>query len=156
MHCCHDVIGNSHKVAARERVIMKTAFTCSIALSGFLLLALASPGRADEFDRLSYFTFSGAVQVPGATLAAGTYTFKLANPNSGRNVGIVTSRNDRIVYSQFLLTPDLRRSLMKDDDSLILFHETPAGIPPAVRAWFYPGQETGYVLKYSRKQMQSF
>ena len=36
------------------------------------LLALMVPGvRADDYNKLTYFTFSGTVQVPGATLPAG-------------------------------------------------------------------------------------
>jgi hypothetical protein len=46
-------------------------FGCAVALT----LALRRAASADENDRLTYMTFSGPVQVPGVTLAAGTYTF---------------------------------------------------------------------------------
>src|SRR5689334_9461934 len=105
---------------------MKPAFYCSLALSALLLLVSAPSGHADEFDRMTYFTFSGAVQVPGATLPAGTYQFKLANPAQGHNVGIVLSRSGRIPYAQFFMTPDLHRPAKDDDHSVIVFHETPA------------------------------
>ena len=44
-------------------------------------LALSAQGvRADDYNKLTYFTFSAPVQVPGVTLPAGKYTFKLADP----------------------------------------------------------------------------
>ena len=52
---------------------------------GAALLALFVPGvRADDYTKLTYFTFSAPVQVPGKVLPAGTYMFKLADPESGR------------------------------------------------------------------------
>ena len=45
-----------------------------------LVTLMAAPGvRADEWNKKTILTFSGPVQIPGATLAAGTYVFKLAD-----------------------------------------------------------------------------
>jgi hypothetical protein len=54
----------------------------SSVLAGFLVVALfagpsARPAQASTFDKLSYVTFSGPVQIPGVVLPAGTYIFKL-------------------------------------------------------------------------------
>lgn len=133
---------------------MRPASLRFIALSSLLLLLFASVGRANDFDKLTYFTFSGPVQVPGATLAAGTYEFRLANPGSGHNVGIVSSRNGKTVYAQFFMTPSLQRRHV-DGDSLIVFRETKAGVPPAIRGWFYAGEEIGYEFMYSHRQLDT-
>src|SRR4051794_843180 len=43
------------------------------------LVAFLAPGaHADEWNKRTYLTFSGPVQIPGATLPAGTYTFEIA------------------------------------------------------------------------------
>ena len=51
-----------------------------------------------DTSRTTHFTFSGAVQLPGVTLPAGTYTFEVVNPNSGSDVVSVTSRDRSKVY----------------------------------------------------------
>ena len=51
------------------RVLINAA--CAIALAALI----ASPARADEWNKKTFLTFSGPVQVPGVTLPAGTYTF---------------------------------------------------------------------------------
>ena len=47
---------------------------------------MSRSARADEFDRLMVITFSGPVEVPGEVLPAGTYQFKLADPNGDRSL----------------------------------------------------------------------
>ena len=54
---------------------------CVLALASLVAVG----ARADENDRLTYLTFSGPVQLPGVTLAAGTYTFKLADLSGSRH-----------------------------------------------------------------------
>ena len=49
---------------------------CGTAL---LAVCLAPAGHADEWTKLTYFTFSAPVDMPGMTLPAGTYRFELAD-----------------------------------------------------------------------------
>ena len=46
--------------------------------------------------------------------------------------------------------PDTRTQTT--DKTVILFGETPAGTPPAVQTWFYPGESIGYELVYPKDQ----
>ena len=133
---------------------MRPASLLFIALSSLALLLFASVGRANDFDKLTYFTFSGPVQIPGATLAAGTYEFKLVNPGSGHNVGMVSSRNGKTVYAQFFMTPSLFRHHV-DGNPLIVFRETKLGVPPAIRGWFYGDEEVGFEFMYSHEQLDT-
>jgi hypothetical protein len=55
---------------------------CAAALT----LLLAPGARADEWNKKTILTFSGPVQIPGATLPAGSYVFKLADIPSNRHV----------------------------------------------------------------------
>src|SRR4051794_27254277 len=51
-----------------------------IAVCAFALAAFTAPrAHADEWNKKTFLTFSGPVQVPGTTLPAGTYMFKLAD-----------------------------------------------------------------------------
>jgi hypothetical protein len=106
----------------------------------------AAPLAAETLDRLTYLTFSGSVQVPGTRLDAGTYRFRLANPETGRNVIQVLSYDGSTVYAMFHTTPDSRTTVT--EESTVTFRETPAGVPPAVKSLFYGGERRGYQFTY--------
>lgn len=114
------------------------------------LVAALTPGPASgiTYDKLAYLTFSAPVQIPGATLSAGTYRFHLTNPDTSRNVLQVLSNDGAIVYAMFHTIPDRRTSLTVDPT--VTFRETPAGVPPAVRSLFYGGEYKGYEFVYPK------
>jgi hypothetical protein len=105
-----------------------------------------APSGAFTYDKLAYLTFSGPVQVPGVTLDAGTYRFRLANPDTSRNVLQVLSYDGMTVYAMFHTIPDSRMSIT--EDPVVTFTETPAGVPAAVKSLFYGGEHNGYEFVY--------
>jgi hypothetical protein len=117
-----------------------------VALAG-LIVPVA---RADEWDKKTYLTFSAPVEVPGATLPAGTYTFKLADLQSNRHVVQILNKDESQIYATLLAIPDQR--LEPSDKPVVLFSETPSGTAPAVKAWFYPGDTIGDEFVYPRNQ----
>jgi hypothetical protein len=123
-----------------------TSLTCAVALT----LALAPGARADENDRLTYMTFSGPVQIPGVTLAAGTYTFKIADTQSNRHVVQVFTKDDNKLITTLMTIPNERLEPVKD--TFVMFAERPAGTPVAVKAWFYPGRSIGEEFLDPRNQ----
>src|SRR5438128_707639 len=115
------------------------------------LTALLAPGaRADEWNKKTFFTFSGPVQVPGATLPAGTYTFKLADLQGNRHVVQIFDKDGTKLYTTILAIPDQR--LQPTDKPVVMFSETPAGTPAAIKAWFYPGDTIGDEFVYPRTE----
>jgi hypothetical protein len=121
-------------------------------LSGAAVLAmcLAPAAHADEWNKRTYLTFSGPVQIPGATLAAGTYTFELADPNMARHVIRVSEKDSGKPVALFMTIPQDR--LDPPDNNLVLFRERPAGAPQAIQAWFYPGDRIGEEFVYPKSQ----
>ena len=110
------------------------------------MLSLWAPARADEFTKLTYFTFSQPVQLPGVTLQPGKYRFELADPVESRRV-IRVSNEDGTKHLAMLQTiPNEMRDAAKDP--VVMFGETPAGETLAVKAWTYPGERTGYEFIY--------
>lgn len=119
---------------------------CALAVA-----ALARPSaRADEFNKQTFLTFSGPVQVPGATLPAGTYMFKLADLQGNRHVVQIFDKEGTKLYTTILAIPDQR--LEPTDKPVVMFSETPAGSPAAIKAWFYPGDTIGDEFVYPRKE----
>ena len=120
---------------------------CVLAIAA----CVAVGARADENDRLTYLTFSGPVQLPGVTLAAGTYTFKLADLSGSKHVVHVFTKEDSPKLITTLMTiPNERLDPVKD--TYIMFQERPAGMPQAMKAWFYPGRSIGEEFIYPKQQ----
>lgn len=120
----------------------------SVLVAGCIAMMTPAPLGASTYDHLAYLTFSGRVQVPGVTLDAGTYRFRLANPDSGRKILQVLSENGSEVYAMFQTRPDTRRTAT--GAATVTFIETPSGVPPAIRSLFYGGQFNGYEFVYPR------
>jgi hypothetical protein len=127
---------------------LSRTFTCGVALAA--LLALAAGARADEHDRLTYMTFSGPVQLPGVTLAAGTYTFKLADTDGNRHIVQVFRKENSKLITTVMTIPNERLEPVKD--TYIMFAERPVGSPQAMKAWFYPGRSIGEEFIYPKQQ----
>ena len=122
-----------------------------LSLTGVLMaasLAVAAPTFASgvTYDKLAYLTFSGSVQVPGVTLTAGTYRFRLTNPDTSRNVLQVLSHDGSTVHAMFQAIPDSRSR--RTADPVVSLRETAEGVPPAVKSLFYGGEYRGYEFVY--------
>ena len=118
----------------------------SIVAGAFVAAMAGTPASALTYDKLTHLTFSGPVQVPGATLDAGTYRFHLADPSTSRNVIQVLSNDGSIVYAMFFTLPD--RRVAATEGPAVTFMEVPVGVAPPVRSLFYPGELRGYEFVY--------
>ena len=116
-----------------------------------LVSALASGANAFTHDKRTYFTFSQPVALPGMTLPAGTYMFRLANPDTGRKVIQVANKEGTESFAMLHTIPAQRPDAPKDSE--IRFRETAAGAPPAVGTYWYMGERIGYEFLYSKAQL---
>jgi hypothetical protein len=114
------------------------------------LLIGASVASAQPSDRSTYVTFSGPVSIPGKTLPAGTYTFKLADSPSDRHIVQVYDKDQTQVFATLLAVPAERAEA--SGDPVITFGETPSNTPPAVRYWYYAGEKSGTEFVYPKSQ----
>jgi len=126
----------------------RTTFFIVIA-AVLVLVGWTTPAvvNAHTYDRLAYLTFTGPVQVPGATLGAGTYRFRVVNPDSGLRVFQVLSHDGAVVHAMFYTIPDSRMNVT--DNPTVTFRETAAGVPPAIKSLFYGGERAGYEFMYT-------
>ena len=114
-----------------------------------IVTVLTAPGvRADEWNKKTILTFSGPVQIPGATLPAGSYVFKLADLSGNRHVVQVFDKDEKGIIATLLAIPNER--LEPANDPIILFSERPVGSPQAVKVWFYPGKRIGNEFVYPK------
>ena len=120
---------------------------CALAVA---LIIMVTGVRADEYTKQTFLTFSAPVQVPGMTLPAGTYMFKLANPDSGRRAIQIWDEQGTKLFTMLLTIPDQQPE--PKDDPVVLFSERPSGAAPAVKSWFYPAERIGYEFIYPKDQ----
>ena len=115
-------------------------------------LAVIAPATASAqpADKRTFFTFSGNVDMPGVALPAGQYEFRIANPDSSRNVIQVRSRDGKKNFGLFL-THQAER-VTASDDAEVRFLEAGAGAAPAIKTWWYPGERIGYEFVYPKAQ----
>jgi hypothetical protein len=120
---------------------------CGLGVAAVLVAAVA---YAQPSDKRTFFTFSRPVTLPGVTLPAGKYMFRLADDTTSRKVIQVVSADGTKPYAMLLTIPDERRDPPKDAE--VSFLETASNAPSAVGAWWYPGERTGYEFIYPRAQ----
>jgi len=122
-------------------------FFCTLALAA----ALAPAAWADEYNRQTYLTFSGPVQLPGITLPAGTYMLKLADPGNGMlNAIQIWDRSGMHLYKT--LQTMRRRRGEAPKDPIVMFKEAVAGQAQPVQSWFYPNDSTGYEFIWPKEE----
>ena len=115
-----------------------------------LTLSIAGRAEAQPADYRTYFTFSAPVTLPGVTLPAGKYIFRLADPDSSRKVINVLSEDGKRSLAMLQTIPNQAMKAPKDAE--IRFMETSAKVPPPVKTWWYAGKAIGYEFIYPRKQ----
>jgi hypothetical protein len=125
------------------------------------LLVTAASTRAyaqlTTTHKTTYLTFSGPVQVPGATLPAGTYLFRVANPPVQTIWEVVDAKHQHVL-AQFFFVPTGNRTVQEINRAggkpVVRFHETPHGVAPALKTLYYPLDSAGYVFLYPRAQAE--
>ena len=125
--------------------LQQVAKVCCAALLG---VALLQNSLADAWNKKTIVTFSGPVEIPGKVLPAGTYVFKLLNSLADRNIVQIFNKDENKVYATILAVPDYR--LKPTGETVITFEERAANAPPAIRAWFYPGDQYGQQFVYPK------
>ncbi len=119
---------------------------CAIAIAAFAV----PNAHADEWNKKTFLTFSGPVQVPGTTLPAGTYMFKLADLETNRHVVQVFDKDGGKLIAMFLTVPDYKLDVPKDN--VVMFEERPKNMAQAIKAWWYVGDKTGDEFVYPKTQ----
>lgn len=127
-----------------------------------LLVTFGAPhafAQGTTANKQMFLTFSGTVQVPGATLPKGTYVFRIADPDAQR-VWQVLDRSERHVLAQFYYVRTADRTIAEMNAAhgkpVVRFHETAYGDPPAIRIVYYPSDMAGAEFLYPKAQATQF
>src|SRR6266550_2776006 len=130
-----------------------TSIAAAVFTAAFLTAATAS-AQDSNVDQRTFLTFSGPVQMPGTTLPAGKYVFKLA-PTSLHNVMQVFDGEEKHIIGQWFFVPANRTNEEQsraDGKPIVMFREMPEGFTPAIHYFFYPTDLTGKEFIYPKHQ----
>jgi hypothetical protein len=121
---------------------------CCIAAFGAGIATLSVD--ADAWNKKTVITITDPMQIPGATLTPGKYVFKLMDSSSNRHIVQVFNEDETKVINTILAIPNQR--LQATGKSEFGFWEVPAGSTPALRSWFYPGDNSGHEFAYPKQE----
>jgi hypothetical protein len=125
---------------------MIAGMICLMLLGGTYLVPKV---RAGESDKKTTVTINEPIQVPGKVLSAGTYVFKLLDPNDRTLVAIYDADETHLITT-VQGVPEVRTQT--PDKAILQLEERPSGQPEALKAWFYPGDDTGVMFVYATQK----
>ncbi len=133
------------------QLTFRTFLAASLAIAGAGLIATSIVGRAkaDTWDKMTYMTINERVIAGNKVLEPGTYVWKLLDSPSDRHIVQIFNKDQTHLEETILAIPNYR--LQPTGKTSFAFWETPAGVPKAVRAWFYPGDNFGQEFQYPKK-----
>jgi hypothetical protein len=132
---------------------MTNRFKLVIAAFCFILMAsvIAPVSKAQNGDKKTIVTFDEPIEIPGnVILPAGTYFFKLLNQDSGRWVVQIFDEHQTKTFATLITIEDFRYH--PTNKVVMNFTERPAGSPPAIKEWFFPGEKQGRAFVYGKKR----
>ncbi len=121
---------------------MFTGMICLMLLGGTFFVPKV---QADESDKKTIVTVNEPIQVPGKVLPAGTYVFKLLDSNDRTLVSIYNADEMHLIAT-IQGIPGFR--METPDKAILQLEERPSGQPEALKAWFYPGDNSGVEFVY--------
>ena len=129
---------------------MLSRFVRSSVCAVTLLALTTAPAVAQTpIDKRVLFTFSGPVTLPGVTLPAGKYLFRLPSAIN-RNLVQVLNAEGTKTYGTFFAIPAERPVVPENPE--VRFMETPVNTTHPIRTWWYPGESTGFEFIYPKEQ----
>jgi hypothetical protein len=119
----------------------------ALTLAGFTQL------RADEIDKKTRIQVNETILIPGRTLPPGKYVIKLMRSATNRNIVQIFNDDENKLQATILAINNYR--VEPTDKTTLRYWETPSGSPPALRAWFAPGDQYGQEFAYPKKMAET-
>jgi hypothetical protein len=114
------------------------------------LFAGTAAAQDSNVNQRTYFTFSAPIELPGKTLPAGTYLFRLVDSPSNRHIVQVFDKGEKQIFATILAIPAQR--LEPSSDPEVRFMEAAASQPAPIKTWWFPGRTIGHEFIYPKEQ----
>ena len=124
----------------------RTIAVLAVSLMGS---ALVPALQADEWDKKTNIKIDQSIDVQGTVLPPGSYVMKRLLDSDRFTVQIYNADDNRLITT-VLAIPAYRRDA---GDTEFKFYGADQGQPPALRTWFYPGDNFGVEFRSVPKVM---
>jgi hypothetical protein len=130
---------------------LRSFYISALAITGVGLLGgtFITRAHASAWDKMTIVNVNEPIIAGNKVLDPGTYVWKLLDSPSNRHIVQIYDKDQRHLETTVLALPNYR--LHPQGKTQFSFWETPAGVPKAVRAWFYPGDNFGQEFPYPKK-----
>jgi hypothetical protein len=108
--------------------------------------ALVPSLKADEWDKRTNITINRSIDVQGTVLPAGSYVMKVLSSPADRHTVQIFNADDNHIVATILAIPASRAA--STDETEFKFYEVAEGQTPALRTWFYPGDNAGFEFRF--------
>jgi len=141
--------GHGYQASNETSFLRKMRRVKVVAVMIFLVLGLLGGAKADEENKKTIVSFNRRFEIPGGqVLPAGKYVFKVLDPSANPNVIQIFSEDEKHLYATIMALPKYR--LRQTEKTVMTFSARAAGVPEAIRTWFYPGSTRGVEFMYPK------
>jgi len=117
-----------------------------LAAGAIALIAVMGIVSADPWNKMTKLDVKETILIPGKELPPGKYVMKLMDSQGNRHIVQIMNEEQNKVEATILAIPNYR--LQPTGKTELRYWESPAGTPPALRAWFFPGDNFGQEFAY--------
>jgi len=129
---------------------IRNGVATAVAAATLVAVPAAAHAQDQPYDKRTFYTFSGPVELPGVALQPGQYVFRLADPDSSRKMIQVVSADGKRVFGTFFSVPiEMAEAPSKPEVRLM---EAAPGAPAPIRAVWYANERIGSEFIYPREQ----
>lgn len=119
-----------------------------IVVGAAALLVVIGVSSADQWNKKTILDVKETILVPGKELPPGKYVMKLLDSQSNRHIVQIFNADESQLQTTVLAIPNYK--MRPSGNTELRYWESPAGTPPALRAWFYPGDNFGQEFAYPK------
>jgi hypothetical protein len=123
---------------------MKTKITAG----AIALIAVMGIVSADPWNKKTTLDVKETILIPGKELPPGKYVMKLVDSQANRHIVQIMNEREDKVEATILAIPNYR--MQPTGKTELRYWESQAGTPPALRAWFFPGDNFGQEFAYPK------
>jgi LPXTG-motif cell wall-anchored protein len=129
----------------------RTFSIATLTITGIALIgsSFVPKAHADAWNKRTIVTVNEPIIAGNKVLDPGTYVWKLLDSPADRHIVQIYDKGEQHLETTILAIPDYR--VQPTGKTQFAFWETPAGVPKAVKEWFYPGDNFGQEFPYPKQ-----
>jgi len=131
-----------------KKLLLSTAIATAVVWLG----TSSSEAQTQNPERITYFTFTQPVTIPGSTLPAGRYRFQILQSLTDRGILRIQDGEGTKTFATVLVVPSTRPDPVASPE--LRFLETSSEAPPALGSYWQFATGAGWEFVYPKDQAE--